>query len=85
MINVSALEDLSKKYNSNLDDVNASYKCEWDDSVHDSYKRLISELDNYNEELRRVPPKVKDIIVAADKAEKVLNNADMIIRRSESV
>lgn len=43
-VDLTSLRDIDGEYDKLVNQVSDKYKCEWDDSVHDSYAKLVSRL-----------------------------------------
>ena len=53
-INISSIVNLDSQYQTIVDTTRTKYSCEWDDAVHDSFKRYVDEIQQYSEELRNI-------------------------------
>lgn len=59
-VSLSVFEEMEKKYEDAVNYTAEKYKCEWDDSVHESFKKYIDNILNCSAGVKRIKTSTED-------------------------
>ena len=76
----SPLSENEKEYRAYCDEVRQRYSCAWDDTIHQSFRRYLGELEEYSQKLH-------DLSSEADKisGDVIKLSADMLCSRASDL
>ena len=86
-LDLSPIRDIDTQYERIVASVEEYYKCEWDDSIHESYGRYVHQLRELSRQVKAIRCKIETIEKEADglKIEEIAHNADNLCREAEAI
>lgn len=67
--------------------ISEKYKCNWDDTVHDSYLRLVKDIQEYSSNIHRIRCKAECLEkeIEALNVDSMMTKADSLCREANSI
>ena len=67
--------------------ISKKYKCNWDDTVHDSYLRLVKDIQEYSSNIHRIRCKAESLEKEAEalNIDSMMIKADNLCREANSI
>lgn len=86
-VDLTPLINNDHEYEKAFINVSEKYKCNWDDMVHDSYLRLVKDIQEYSGNIHRIRCKVEGLEkeVKALNVDSMMTKADGMCREANSI
>ena len=86
-VDLVPLVNSDQEYEKAYTDVADKYKCNWDDSVHDSYSSLVKDIEEYSNSIHRIRCKTETMSeeIEALNVDNMLDIADSLCKEAVSV
>ena len=86
-INLTPLKDIDVQYEKITETLDTKYKCDWDDSVHESYGRFVTQLREMAKDVKTIRCRVETLQKEAEelKIEELVGKADALCREADAV
>lgn len=86
-VDLTPLKDNDTQYEKIVVELADRFKCEWDDSIHDSYDLYVRQLQEHSQEVRAIRCKAETLEKEAEelKVDELKKKADVLCREADSV
>ena len=86
-IDITAIKENDTQYSQNVRETELRYKCDWDDSIHDSYGVLVKQLLDNAEKVRNIRCKAETLQEEVDglDIDALKEKADALCKEAASV
>ena len=86
-VDLTPLINNDHEYDKAYVNVSEKYKCNWDDSVHDSYLRLVKDIQEYSSNIHRIRCKTESLEKEAEalNVESMMTKAESLCREANSI
>jgi len=86
-VDITPLKDNDVEYEKLVSAVAEKYKCEWDDAVHDSYGRYLSQIQENSRNIHGIRCKAEMIVqeMANLKTDQVGNRVNSLCKEADSI
>lgn len=87
MVDITSLKENSLEFNQLVSDLKDKYKCDWDDSVHDSYAPFVNRITENAKELSGINSKAEIIVkeVRSLNINQLVKNSNRLTKEVHSV
>ncbi len=87
IVDLSPIRDVDIQYEEIVTTLDEKFKCKWDDAVHESYGRFISQLHDLSREVKAIRCKVEILEKEAEglKTEELACKADVLCKEANAV
>jgi len=86
-VDLTPLKDNDTQYEKIVVELANRFKCEWDDSIHDSYDLYVRQLQEHTKEVRAIRCKAETLEKEAEelKVDEIKKMADVLFREADLV
>lgn len=86
-VDITPIKEIDIQYEKSIANLNEKYKGEWDDAVHESYGRYVSQLQDLSREVRDIRCKVETLEKEAEalQIEELTRKAEMLCKEADAV
>ena len=86
-VDLAPLREIDARFSVAVGEIESSYKCNWDDPVHDSYSAYVKQVRGLAESLKKSRNRAELLEKEADalNVEGLLKTADALCREADSV
>ncbi len=86
-VDLTPLINNDQEYEQAYTTVSEKYKCNWDDAVHDSYLRLVKDIQRYSSNIHRIRCKSESLKKEAEalNIDNMMTKADSLCREANSI
>lgn len=86
-VDLSPLKGVDTEYQRLFETVSNSFKCDWEDAVHDSYERFVQQVSERAQALRTIRCKAEVLAKEAEslKIEDLIRKTNDLYREADSV
>lgn len=87
MIELSPIKNNDIEYKEITTDIERNFNCEWDDAIHDSYKRYVEQMQEHSTSLHNIRCKVEVLQkeIEALKIDDVIIKAESLCREADTI
>lgn len=86
-VDIAPLTNCDHEYEKAFTNVSGKYKCNWDDPVHDSYLRLVKDIQEYSGNIHKIRCKAESLEKEAEtlNVDSMMTKADILCREANSI
>ena len=86
-VDLTPLINNDHEYEKAYTNVSDKYKCSWDDAIHDSYLRLVKDIQEYSISIHRIRCKAESLEKEAEalNVDSMMTKADGLCREANSI
>jgi chaperonin cofactor prefoldin len=86
-INLTSLKEIDEQYEKITEKLNERFKCDWDDSIHESYGKLVVQLREMSKDVKKIRCKVETLQKEVEelKIDDLMCKADALCREADAV
>ena len=86
-MNLTPLKDIDVQYEKITETLDTKYKCDWDDSILESYGKYVSQLREMSKSVKTVRCRVETLQKEAEelKVEELISKAGVLCREADAV
>lgn len=86
-VDITLIRDIDIQYEKSVSNLGEKYKGEWDDAIHESYGRYVTQLQELSREVKSIRCKVETLEKEAEelKIEELARKAEMLCKEADEV
>lgn len=86
-VDITPIKEIDIQYEKAVANLSEKYKGEWDDAVHESYGRYVTQLQELGREVRNIRCKVETLEKEAEelRIDELIRKADSLCREADAI
>lgn len=86
-VDLSPLNKNDTEFQRTVTELSGKYRCEWNDSVHDSFLQFVKTMEDHSQTLHRISGKAESIFSEVEQVDmdKLCSTADNLVSEADSV